>query len=87
MYECNAEVIVEVGVGRARWVAVEPWAKPPEASCDNCIALCIGRPLVTRLLGPEHCCDAMHCMHCNAIEREWRRWRETTRRSDGETWL
>lgn len=37
---CNAEVIVEVGVGRARWVAVEPWAKPPEAAFDNCIALC-----------------------------------------------
>ena len=66
----DAEVIVEVGVGRARWVAVEPWAKPPEASCDNCIALCIGRPLVTRLLGPVHCCDAMHCMHCAMQLRE-----------------
>ena len=29
LYTYNAEVIVEVGVGIARWVAVEPWANPP----------------------------------------------------------
>ena len=69
----NTEVIVEVGVGIARWVAAEPWAPP---GGDNCIALYC--PLVTHLLGPMHC--AMHCtvLFCTVFEREWVRVRDHT---------